>query len=121
MAVNGISNEMVAGQPLIEDVLPVLTRFIGTYPVVMTAYNAGWAGCFICLPSATRAGSIKHSGWTGLLRTVRLINLNGREPKYDLRGWDPEYVKMVKGLTLMDEEPTIFSSVKVGVKNVFMY
>jgi DNA polymerase III subunit epsilon len=47
MAVNGISNEMVAGQPLIEDVLPVFTRFIGTDPVVMTAYNAGFDMSFL--------------------------------------------------------------------------
>jgi DNA polymerase III subunit epsilon len=47
MAVNGISNEMVAGQPLIEDVLPVFTRFIGADPVVMTAYNAGFDMIFL--------------------------------------------------------------------------
>jgi DNA polymerase III subunit epsilon len=47
MAVNGISNEMVAGQPLIEDVLPVFTLFIGADPVVMTAYNAGFDMSFL--------------------------------------------------------------------------
>lgn len=47
MAVNGISNEMVAGQPLIDEVLPALTNFIGHTPVVMTAYNAGFDMSFL--------------------------------------------------------------------------
>ncbi|MDW7730421.1 MAG: exonuclease domain-containing protein [Bacillota bacterium] len=42
MAVNGISDEMVAGQPLIEEVLPVFAEFIGESPVVMMAHNAGF-------------------------------------------------------------------------------
>jgi hypothetical protein len=29
---------------------------------------------------------------------------NGREPKYDLREWDPEHEKMGKGVTLTEEE-----------------
>ncbi len=47
MAVNGISNEMVAGQPLIEEVLPAFDHFIGNGPVVMTAYNAGFDMSFL--------------------------------------------------------------------------
>ena len=47
MAVNGISNEMVAGQPLIGEVLPAFTRFIGDDSVVMTAYNAGFDMSFL--------------------------------------------------------------------------
>ncbi len=42
MAVNGITNEMVAGQPAIDDVLPDFVEFIGQAPVVMMAHNAGF-------------------------------------------------------------------------------
>ena len=42
MAVNGITNEMVAGQPTIEEVLPCFIYFIGDLPVVMMAHNAGF-------------------------------------------------------------------------------
>ncbi len=36
-------------------------------------------------------------GWT---KELNLISWNGREPKYDLREWDPEHEKMGKGVTL---------------------
>jgi hypothetical protein len=35
---------------------------------------------------------------------MNLISWNGREPKYDLRDWDPEHQKMGKGVTLTEEE-----------------
>jgi len=41
-AVNGITNEMVAGQPTIEKVLPGFIDFIGNEPTVMMAHNAGF-------------------------------------------------------------------------------
>ena len=41
------------------------------------------------------------SGWT---KELNLISWNGREPKYDLRDWDPEHEKMGKGVTLTEEE-----------------
>lgn len=42
MAVNGITDQMVAGQPVIEEVLPGFVEFIGASPVVMMAHNAGF-------------------------------------------------------------------------------
>lgn len=42
MAVNGITNDMVAGQPAIDEVLPGFVDFIGQTPVVMMAHNAGF-------------------------------------------------------------------------------
>jgi len=33
-----------------------------------------------------------------------MISWNGRDPKYDIRGWDPEHQKMGKGVTLTEEE-----------------
>ncbi|GHU49832.1 hypothetical protein FACS1894127_3990 [Clostridia bacterium] len=32
------------------------------------------------------------------------MSWNGREPKYDIREWDPEHEKMGKGLTFSKEE-----------------
>ncbi|NLN49909.1 MAG: hypothetical protein GX154_12660 [Clostridiales bacterium] len=40
-------------------------------------------------------------GWT---KELNLISWNGREPKYDLREWDPEHGKMGKGVTLTENE-----------------
>ena len=40
-------------------------------------------------------------GWT---KELNLISWNGREAKYDIRDWDPEHVKMGKGVTLTAEE-----------------
>jgi hypothetical protein len=40
-------------------------------------------------------------GWS---KELNLISWNGKEPKYDLRDWDPEHVKMGKGVTLSLEE-----------------
>ncbi len=40
-------------------------------------------------------------GWT---KELNLISWNGREPKYDIRDWDPEHQKMGKGVTLNIEE-----------------
>lgn len=40
-------------------------------------------------------------GWT---KELNLISWNNREPKYDIRDWDPEHEKMGKGITLTKEE-----------------
>ena len=40
-------------------------------------------------------------GWT---KELNLISWNGRVAKYDIRDWDPEHVKMGKGVTLTAEE-----------------
>jgi len=40
-------------------------------------------------------------GWT---RELNLVSWNGREPKYDIRDWSPDHLKMGKGVTLSDEE-----------------
>jgi len=42
-------------------------------------------------------------GWT---KELNLVSWNGREPKYDIRDWDPEHEKMGKGVTLTEEEIT---------------
>lgn len=40
-------------------------------------------------------------GWT---KELNLVSWNGRDPKYDLREWDPTHEKMGKGMTLTNEE-----------------
>ena len=45
--------------------------------------------------------SESSKGWT---KELNLISWNGREPKYDIRDWDPEHEKMGKGVTLTEEE-----------------
>jgi hypothetical protein len=45
--------------------------------------------------------SKSSKGWT---KELNLISWNGREPKYDIRDWDPEHEKMGKGVTLTEEE-----------------
>ncbi len=48
-------------------------------------------------------GTLSESskGWT---KELNLVSWNSREPKYDLRDWDPEHEKMGKGVTLTEEE-----------------
>lgn len=40
-------------------------------------------------------------GWT---KELNKISWNDREPKYDIREWNPDHTRMGKGVTLTDEE-----------------
>ena len=40
-------------------------------------------------------------GWT---KELNKVSWNEREPKYDLRDWNPDHSRMGKGITLTDEE-----------------
>ncbi|WP_209123267.1 YdbC family protein [Alkalihalobacillus sp. BA299] len=40
-------------------------------------------------------------GWK---KELNLVSWNGREAKFDLRDWDPNYEKMGKGLTFSKDE-----------------
>ncbi len=40
-------------------------------------------------------------GWK---KEINIISWHGKEPKYDIREWDPEHKKMGKGITLTEEE-----------------
>jgi hypothetical protein len=40
-------------------------------------------------------------GWA---KELNLISWNDREPKYDIREWSPDHIKMGKGATLSKEE-----------------
>ena len=43
-------------------------------------------------------------GWR---KELNKISWNGAAPKYDIRDWAPEHVKMGKGVTLTDEEAKV--------------
>jgi len=45
--------------------------------------------------------SESSKGWS---KELNLVSWNDKEPKYDLREWDPTHEKMGKGITLTDEE-----------------
>lgn len=45
--------------------------------------------------------SESSKGWS---KELNLISWNNRQPKYDLRDWAPEHVKMGKGVTLSKED-----------------
>ena len=40
-------------------------------------------------------------GWT---KELNKISWNEREPKWDIREWNPDHTRMGKGVTLTDEE-----------------
>jgi len=52
-------------------------------------------------------------GWK---KELNLISWNDREPKYDLREWDPEHEKMGKGITLTEEEVNKLKDILDGIK-----
>jgi hypothetical protein len=45
--------------------------------------------------------SESSKGWT---KELNLISWNERDPKYDIRDWDPDHEKMSRGVTLTEEE-----------------
>ena len=45
--------------------------------------------------------STSSSGWA---KELNLVSWNDREPKYDLRDWSGDGIKMGKGVTLLREE-----------------
>lgn len=48
-------------------------------------------------------GTISESakGWK---KELNLVSWNDKDPKYDIRDWDPEHKRMGKGVTLSAEE-----------------
>ena len=40
----------------------------------------------------------------GWIKELNFVSWNEREPKYDIREWDPEHNRMAKGITLTKEE-----------------
>lgn len=46
--------------------------------------------------------SLKSSGT--FHKELNKVSWNGREPVYDLRGWNDDHTKMTKGITFSNEE-----------------
>ena len=45
--------------------------------------------------------STKDNGWS---KEVNIVSWNGRTAKVDIREWDPDHIRMAKGITLFEEE-----------------
>lgn len=41
---------------------------------------------------------------TGWKKELNIVSWNGNEPKYDIREWSADHVKMGKGITLTEDE-----------------
>lgn len=41
---------------------------------------------------------------TGWRKELNIVAWNDKEPKYDIRDWDPEHERMSRGVTLFPEE-----------------
>ena len=50
-------------------------------------------------------------GWT---KELNKVSWNEREPKYDLRDWNPDHSRMGKGITLTDEEVETLKAILNG-------
>lgn len=50
-------------------------------------------------------------GWT---KELNQVSWNEREPKYDLREWNPDHTRMGKGLTLTEEEVNVLRAILNG-------
>ena len=50
-------------------------------------------------------------GWT---KELNKVSWNEREPKYDLREWNPDQSRMGKGITLTDEEVETLKAILNG-------
>ena len=50
-------------------------------------------------------------GWT---KELNKVSWNEREPKYDLREWNPDHSRMGKGITLSDEEVETLKAILNG-------
>ena len=50
-------------------------------------------------------------GWT---KDLNKVSWNEREPKYDLREWNPDHSRMGKGITLTDEEVETLKAILNG-------
>lgn len=59
--------------------------------------------------------SESSKGWT---KELNLVSWNNRDPKYDIREWDPEHEKMSKGITLTEEEVKVLKEFFSGLEEL---
>ncbi len=55
--------------------------------------------------------STSARGWT---KELNKVSWNEREPKYDIREWNPDHTRMGKGITLTDDEVTMLKKILNG-------
>lgn len=48
--------------------------------------------------------AVLSEGSKGWKKELNLVSWNGREPKYDIRDWSEDYIKMGKGITFSTDE-----------------
>lgn len=56
--------------------------------------------------------STKSNGWT---KELNMVSWNERAPKYDIREWDPDHIKMSKGITFDEAE---FNELVEAIKSI---
>jgi hypothetical protein len=56
--------------------------------------------------------STSSKGWT---KELNLVSWNDRDPKFDIREWDPGHEKMGKGVTLSREEMKILKALLMEI------
>ena len=54
---------------------------------------------------------VVSEGSGGWKTEVNRVSWAGKEPKYDVRAWNPDHTKMGKGITLSEEEMISLSSI----------
>lgn len=57
--------------------------------------------------------STSSKGWT---KEINLVSWNDRDPKFDIREWDPAHEKMGKGITLSREEMKILKALLMEIE-----
>jgi len=48
--------------------------------------------------------AVLSEGSKGWKKELNLVSWNGREPKYDIRDWSEDHIKMGKGITFSTDE-----------------
>lgn len=51
-----------------------------------------------------RCGMLSENPLSHWVKELNLVSWNGRAPRYEIREWDPNHVKMSKGITFSPEE-----------------
>lgn len=109
--IHGITNRMVAGQPVIGDVLPCFARFLGDTPVVLMAHNAGFDVGFLSV-AFSRLGQASPSH--PVIDTCALARRRLALPNYKLE-------TIGRHLRLIDDETHRALEDALLLKDVFLH
>jgi len=109
--IHGITNQMVVGQPCIDEVLPSFAQFLGDAPVVLMAHNAGFDVGFL----SVGFGRLGHpSPVHPLIDTCALARRRLSLPNYKLE-------TIGRHLRLIDNEKHRALEDAVLLKDVFVH